>query len=180
MTGAIIRHGPHHAAQKSTRKLPLRMASAKLASVSSIGCPPISGVLHLPQTAFLVGSSGNRLAWPQLGQRTMSFMRGTIAKGGPSRLREGERFTRRRGGAEKGFCPAALLRQTRRRRAAMERYIGRMLGRVYRLPVLPVLIRLRRFAQTDPAFLGMIGLEAGQQTPVAFRFVTLAVAVHLR
>src|SRR3954454_22487295 len=74
MTGAIIRHGPHHAAQKSTRKLPLRMASAKLASVSSIGCPPVSGVLHLPQTAFLLGSSGNRLAWPQLGQRTMSFM----------------------------------------------------------------------------------------------------------
>src|SRR4051794_8696927 len=102
ITGAIIRHGPHHAAQKSTRKLPLRIVSAKFASVSSIGCPPVNGVLHLPQTAFLLGSSGNRLAWPQFGHRTTSFMRGTIAKGGPSRLREGERFTRRRGGAEKG------------------------------------------------------------------------------
>src|SRR3954452_14541386 len=89
MTGAIIRHGPHHAAQKSTRKLPLRMASAKFASVSSIGCPPVSGVLHLPQTAFLLGSDGNRLAWPQLGQRTMSFIPATIAKGGPSRMERG-------------------------------------------------------------------------------------------
>src|SRR4051794_1494466 len=119
MTDAIIRHGPHHAAQKSTRKLPLRMASAKFASVSSIGCPPVSGVLHLPQTAFLLGSDGKRLAWPQLGQRTTSFMRGTIAKGAPRGL---------------------LLRQTRRRRSAMERHIGRMLRRVDRLAVLPVLI----------------------------------------
>src|SRR3954470_5858978 len=62
----------------------------------------------------------------------------------------------------------------------MERYIGRVLRRVYWLAVLPVLIRLRRFAQTDPALLGMIGLEAGQQTYVTFRFVALAIAVHLR
>src|SRR5436305_13013966 len=86
MTGAIIRHGPHHAAQKSTRKLPLRMDSAKFASVSSIGCPPVSGVLHLPQTAFLFASAGNRLACPQFGQRTTSFMRGSIAKRAPKAL----------------------------------------------------------------------------------------------
>src|SRR5258706_1822149 len=83
ITGAIIRHGPHHAAQKSTRNAPLRIVSAKFASVSSMGCPPVSGVLHLPQTAFLLGSDGNRLACPQLGQRTMSFMVLAIAKGGP-------------------------------------------------------------------------------------------------
>src|SRR5438067_8433633 len=76
MTGAIIRHGPHHAAQKSTRNEPLRIDAAKLSSVRSIGWPPVSGVLHLPQTAFLAGSDGNRLACPQLGQRTTSFIAG--------------------------------------------------------------------------------------------------------
>ena len=62
----------------------------------------------------------------------------------------------------------------------MERYIRRMLRGVYRLAVLPVLIRLRRFAQTDSALLGVIGLKAGQQTDVPFLLMTLAVAIHLR
>jgi hypothetical protein len=38
---------------------------------------------------------------------------------------------------------------------------------VYRQPLLPIHVRLRRFAQADPALLGVIGLEAGQQADVA-------------
>jgi len=62
----------------------------------------------------------------------------------------------------------------------MERHIRCVLRRVYRLAVLEVLIRLRRFAQTDPALLGVIGLKAGQQTHVPFLLMALAVAIHLR
>lgn len=62
----------------------------------------------------------------------------------------------------------------------MEGHIRRVLRCVHGLAVLPIPIRLIRFAQTDPALLGVIGLEAGQQTDVAFLLVALAVAVHLR
>lgn len=62
----------------------------------------------------------------------------------------------------------------------MERHIGGVLGRVHRLAVLPVAIRLVRLAETDPALLGMIRLKAGQQADVPFLLVALAVAVHLR
>lgn len=58
--------------------------------------------------------------------------------------------------------------------------IGRMLRRMHRLAVFPVPIRLIRFAQTDPALLGMIGLETGQQADVPLILVALAVAIHLR
>src|ERR1700730_16079435 len=75
--GAIIRHGPHHAAQKSTTEAPLAIASWKLESLSVTGCrsPCSNGVLHFPQTAVLpLSMAGTRLACPQLGHGTMSLI----------------------------------------------------------------------------------------------------------
>src|ERR1051325_266233 len=70
MTGPIIRHGPHHAAQKSTMKSPLAIADLKLESLSSTGCP-FNDPLHFPHTAFLpAASAGTRFNCPQDGQRT--------------------------------------------------------------------------------------------------------------
>src|SRR5947207_3287822 len=70
-SGAIIRQGPHHGAQKSTSHFPLPICSAKPASLSVTGwpSPPDSSALHFPQTAFLpLPSSGTWLACPQEGQ----------------------------------------------------------------------------------------------------------------
>jgi len=62
----------------------------------------------------------------------------------------------------------------------MERHIRGMLRRLYRLAILPIAIRLIRFAQTDSALFGVIGLEAGEQADVPFLLVALAIAIHLR
>lgn len=62
----------------------------------------------------------------------------------------------------------------------MEGDVRSMLRRVNRLAVFPIAIRLIRFAQTDPALLGVSRLEARQQTDVPFLLVALAVAIHLR
>jgi hypothetical protein len=53
-----------NAAQKSTTNAPLRMVSAKFASVRSMGWPfDCSGVLHFPQTALRpLPTGGTRLA----------------------------------------------------------------------------------------------------------------------
>ena len=53
--GAIILHGPHHGAQKSTiiGMSLLATTSSKLLSLSSIGFVSKSDCLHLPQLAFL-------------------------------------------------------------------------------------------------------------------------------
>src|SRR5688572_17712163 len=74
MTGAMIRHGPHHAAQKSTTHLPPASDDWKFASVSvTTSCPPSASsvALHFPHTAFFpLPRGGTRLACPQEGQRT--------------------------------------------------------------------------------------------------------------
>ena len=63
--GPIIRHGPHHGAQKSTTTEPLAIVFAKSASVIVTGFPPFetagNGALHFPQTAaFPLASGGTR------------------------------------------------------------------------------------------------------------------------
>src|SRR5205085_12301856 len=70
-TGPIIRQGPHHGAQKSTMvDRPSASTRSKFASVTSIGLP-VSGVLHLPQTAFCpLPSNGIRFEAPHDGQAT--------------------------------------------------------------------------------------------------------------
>src|ERR1051326_9273582 len=81
-TGAIMRHGPHHGAQKSTSHLPLPICCVKPASLSVTGwpspSPAISSALQLPQIAFLpLPSSGTRFACPHEGQ--LSIMRAIFA-----------------------------------------------------------------------------------------------------
>jgi len=61
----------------------------------------------------------------------------------------------------------------------MERDIRGVLRGVHGQSGLPILVSLRRFPHTDAADLGVVGLEAGQQTDVAMLLVTLAVAIHL-
>ncbi|MEA2345127.1 MAG: hypothetical protein QOF63_3296 [Thermoanaerobaculia bacterium] len=62
----------------------------------------------------------------------------------------------------------------------MERNVRGMLRCLDRLAILPIVIRLIRLAQTDPALFGVIGLEAGEQADVPFLLMALAVAIHLR
>src|SRR5919205_1136603 len=83
-TGAIIRQGPHHGAQKSTSHLPLAICPVKPASSRVVGWPSpswpeVSSVLQFPQTAFapLPSWSGTRLACPQEGQ--LMIMRAIFA-----------------------------------------------------------------------------------------------------
>src|SRR5205085_7358272 len=85
-TGPIVRHGPHHGAQKSTMTEPLAMALTNVASVTVIGVPLVivSGVLHLPQTAALpLPSGGTRLACPHEGHLTMLSTAAAVANGVP-------------------------------------------------------------------------------------------------
>src|ERR1043165_8192250 len=73
-SGAIMRQGPHHAAQKSTMvALPSPMTLSKFASVSSTATPR-SGVLHFPQTACCpLPRGGTRLEAWHFGQTRMSL-----------------------------------------------------------------------------------------------------------
>lgn len=69
--GATTRHGPHQAAQKSTRtgSFDLPTSSAKLPSVITTGAAEtVSGNLHLPQTACLFASNETRFFAPQFPQ----------------------------------------------------------------------------------------------------------------
>src|SRR5258705_178275 len=81
ITGAIIRHGPHHGAHASisTGSGEASTSEAKVASVTTIGAPPPegaaasgSGALHRPQTGSrprATLSGGTRLVAPQAEQR---------------------------------------------------------------------------------------------------------------
>src|SRR5207237_7096726 len=77
MTGAIIRHGPHQGAQKSTTLAPVAIAFPKLVSVRVTGCASSwsNGVLHFPQRAdWPLPTAGTRFACPHAGHRTMSLI----------------------------------------------------------------------------------------------------------
>src|SRR5690242_8659764 len=84
--GAIVRHGPHHDAQKSTIvAFPSPIVRWNVASVSVTGWL-VSGVLHFPQIAVLPDSSaGRRLACPHEGQRITSLTMTASAKRVPTR-----------------------------------------------------------------------------------------------
>lgn len=71
MIGATARHGPHQAAQKSTKtgSFDLPTSSAKLPSVITTGAAEtFSGNLHFPQTACLFASNETRFFAPQFPQ----------------------------------------------------------------------------------------------------------------
>lgn len=77
--GAIILHGPHHSAQKSTMtgSVPRSWRSNSAADATSIGCPVNSGLWHLPQLGRAPCSSfsrGARFAAPQDGQMIVSMV----------------------------------------------------------------------------------------------------------
>ena len=69
--GAIVRHGPHHGAQKSTKtgKSVPAMNLSKFASFSSIGFASSKSCWHLPQLTCCVRASlATRFFAPQAGQ----------------------------------------------------------------------------------------------------------------
>src|SRR4051794_30659384 len=82
--GAIARHGPHHAAQKSTTTgSSLRETKrSKRASSIATGLPSSKAVPHLPQTgSSCVRPASSRFAVLQWGQMTIMRIAGTLQIG---------------------------------------------------------------------------------------------------
>jgi hypothetical protein len=82
MVGAIIRHGPHHAAQRSssTGNFEDATVAEKLASVTMIGVVDTaeSSAPHLPQTGVLVVAAAleTRFFVPHFGHATIVLWAG--------------------------------------------------------------------------------------------------------